>query len=258
MPIDDAASDLEMVDSEPLSSPPRTPSLSKFPTSTSSAQDVTPLFARSINQAQQLPISTTRIPTPIYGHFNISPQEGFMGTPTRNCSSEMSTPESHIYSESHHDLFLHRRRLPTPIDENADMESPTTVTGSMLRNLDMGATSASQVYAPQADAMAGSRLRILDMDGTAAISTDQDPFSEGDTNMIMPDSPLRPANNHLDSDFRNKRRGALVEGSALKGVIGKGGTNPGGKIGFSMGFRADCEKCRDHVPGHYAHFLKYD
>ncbi|KAI9375433.1 hypothetical protein BJX61DRAFT_539859 [Aspergillus egyptiacus] len=28
------------------------------------------------------------------------------------------------------------------------------------------------------------------------------------------------------------------------------------KLGFSMGYRADCEKCRRRVPGHYSHIIK--
>ncbi|KAB8238615.1 uncharacterized protein BDW43DRAFT_120266 [Aspergillus alliaceus] len=39
-------------------------------------------------------------------------------------------------------------------------------------------------------------------------------------------------------------------GSAPKGVSNKK------KISFSMGFRADCEKCRFKVPGHYSHIIR--
>ena len=30
----------------------------------------------------------------------------------------------------------------------------------------------------------------------------------------------------------------------------------GAKVSFSMGYRADCEKCRTRVPGHYSHVIK--
>lgn len=202
-----------------------------------------------------------------------------MGTPKHNSVTrpEMSMHESAIHDESHHDLFLRRRRLPTPIDENADMESPTTVTGSMLRNLDMGAPSTNQYRPAEADMMmpdtphldmgglpmsqtnpGPAAVMTGSMDPTSTTSTNPAPLSEGDTNTMASDHPIRRANTHLGSDFRNKRRGAVVEGSTLKGIIGKGGTNPGGKIGFHMGFRSDCEKCHSRVPGHYAHFLRYD
>jgi hypothetical protein len=29
-----------------------------------------------------------------------------------------------------------------------------------------------------------------------------------------------------------------------------------GKMMFAMGYRADCEMCRDKVPGHYSHFAR--
>ncbi|MCJ1251720.1 hypothetical protein MMC30_008957 [Trapelia coarctata] len=283
MNFDDTTADLEMVDSEPLNSPPSTPALTTFPTTASSIHDAAPLAPIPINRGPHRSVPNTRIPTPIYGHFNISPQDPTIGTPINATPSEMNMPESAIHSESHHDLFLRRRRLPTPIDENADMESPTTVTGSMLRNLDMGATLMNrlryaeadimtpdtpnldggpvctyQTHSAEADVMTGNMTKILDMDTATTTSTNPTLVGDGDTNMMMPDSSVHPANTHLGSDFTKKRRGAVVEGTALTGIIGKGGSNPGGKIGFYMGFRSDCEKCRDHVPGHYAHFLRYD
>ncbi|KAI9866928.1 MAG: hypothetical protein M1813_000325 [Trichoglossum hirsutum] len=50
----------------------------------------------------------------------------------------------------------------------------------------------------------------------------------------------------------NRRQGSrLVDGRIPPAaVFGKG------KMVFSMGYRADCEKCRDMVPGHYSHFVK--
>jgi len=39
----------------------------------------------------------------------------------------------------------------------------------------------------------------------------------------------------------------------------KGGVGAGGmKRSFSMGYRADCEKCRMKVPGHFSHIITYD
>lgn len=39
-------------------------------------------------------------------------------------------------------------------------------------------------------------------------------------------------------------------------VGGKSGSGGGGKIMFSMGFRADCEMCRNRVPGHSNHIFR--
>ncbi|KAH0551539.1 hypothetical protein GP486_007245 [Trichoglossum hirsutum] len=48
-----------------------------------------------------------------------------------------------------------------------------------------------------------------------------------------------------------KQGSRLVDGRIPPAaVFGKG------KVMFSMGYRADCEKCRDMVPGHYSHFVR--
>jgi hypothetical protein len=45
---------------------------------------------------------------------------------------------------------------------------------------------------------------------------------------------------------------------SLRNWNGLGEGNPSGsKRGFSMGYRADCEKCRMKVPGHFSHIITY-
>ncbi|TAQ90580.1 hypothetical protein B7494_g1116 [Chlorociboria aeruginascens] len=39
---------------------------------------------------------------------------------------------------------------------------------------------------------------------------------------------------------------------------GSGEAMPGMKRTFSMGYRADCEKCRLKIPGHYSHIITYE
>ena len=47
-----------------------------------------------------------------------------------------------------------------------------------------------------------------------------------------------------DGSIRDERRGAVV------GWEGKE------KVSLSMGYRADCEKCRSRVPGHWSHVVR--
>ena len=89
-----------------------------------------------------------------------------------------------------HDLFLKRRRLPTPISEDEAMDTPEGM-GGMLGKLDMG----------------------------SRISRESVPFN---TNKMW----------------------------------GGGSPVQKGKMMISMGFRADCEKCRLRVPGHYNHLIR--
>ncbi|KAL8992412.1 MAG: hypothetical protein Q9188_007592 [Gyalolechia gomerana] len=154
---------------------------------------------RSVESAQPSPCTITprtvsynpqevnnggRIPTPIYGHFNHGPKSVTMDTDATEI-----TPRSQ--QEIAHDLFLRRRRLPSPISEDEAMDDPDGM-GGMLGRLDMGPKTNSQ-------------------------------------------PPFRT----------NKMWGG-----------GEPATPTKGKMTISMGYRADCEKCRMKVPGHYNHFIR--
>ncbi|KAL8720735.1 MAG: hypothetical protein Q9225_002435 [Loekoesia sp. 1 TL-2023] len=121
-----------------------------------------------------------RIPTPIYGHFY---------QVERNM--EMDSPESgsQTQQEIAHNLFLRRRRLPSPISEDEATDAPDGM-GRMLGQLDMG-------HRP---------------------------------NAAYP--------------FRTNK------------MWGGGATPAKGKMTISMGYRADCDKCRMKVPGHYNHLIR--
>ncbi|KAL8660135.1 MAG: hypothetical protein Q9202_006791 [Teloschistes flavicans] len=121
-----------------------------------------------------------RIPTPIYGHFN--PVD-------RRTETDSSDNDPKTQQEIAHDIFLRRRRLPSPISEDEAMDDPDGM-GDMLGRLDMGTKKA-------------------------------------------PNVPFRT----------NKMWG------------GDSTTPSKGKVTLSMGYRADCEKCKMKVPGHYSHFI---
>ncbi|RJE18926.1 hypothetical protein PHISCL_08744 [Aspergillus sclerotialis] len=36
----------------------------------------------------------------------------------------------------------------------------------------------------------------------------------------------------------------------------RSGSPPTKKVSFSMGYRADCDKCRNKIPGHYSHIIR--
>ncbi|KAL8731665.1 MAG: hypothetical protein Q9166_003244 [cf. Caloplaca sp. 2 TL-2023] len=121
-----------------------------------------------------------RIPTPIYGYFSQADRSMDMDVSDNNLSTQQ---------EVAHDLFLRRRRLPTPISEDEAMDAPDGM-GGMLGRLEVG-PSSSQI-----------------------------PFK---TNKMWGSSSSTPSK---------------------------------GKMSISMGYRADCEKCRMKVPGHYNHWIR--
>jgi hypothetical protein len=52
----------------------------------------------------------------------------------------------------------------------------------------------------------------------------------------------------IEQAWRNTGAAANIRGSPSKT----------GKVMLCMGFRADCDKCRTRVPGHYNHVIRYD
>ncbi len=87
-------------------------------------------------------------------------------------------------------------------------------------------------------------LQDLDMSGTpeALPSPDHD-IAVANT----PATPFFPPNHPFAQQQawgQRRRSGAISSGES------------GSKPVISMGFRADCDKCREKVPGHYSHMLK--
>ncbi|KAL8786927.1 MAG: hypothetical protein Q9195_008006 [Heterodermia aff. obscurata] len=64
--------------------------------------------------------------------------------------------------------------------------------------------------------------------------------------------------NEGDSPSRAKlgRRMAVDQGRVDQGRVDQGQVSGGGKTTLAMGYRADCEKCRARVPGHYNHVVQ--
>jgi len=55
----------------------------------------------------------------------------------------------------------------------------------------------------------------------------------------------------MDNDFPASTPTTPKKGRARSGAFTE-------KRKYVVGYREDCEKCRNHVPGHYSHFLSQD
>ena len=106
---------------------------------------------------------------------------------------EMGEDPENIIPRSQQEIdyenYVRRRRQPTPISEDEDMDEATATTGGMMGRLAM----------------------------------DTDDFNGQQ-------SPLKIAHGSFAS--------------------------PRGRLSFSMGIRANCELCRNRVPGHSNHILR--
>jgi hypothetical protein len=99
------------------------------------------------------------------------------------------------------------------------MNSPTAITSGMMKELDVNAT------------------------GTAALPPSSVALPEND--MMTPESPEFGVRKDSTGSYGSRRRSDAISGNS-----------EGSKIVFSMGYRADCDKCREKVPGHYSHILR--
>ncbi|KAI9729336.1 MAG: hypothetical protein M1835_003637 [Candelina submexicana] len=192
-------------DQDMTDSPPRQTWASA--TTILSGQRLTPPETTHLSPHTTNPANAGRVPTPVYGHFNIVPlptggSDVSMESDTEDfISIANSSPQQRWDMENKR----RRRRLPSPISEDDDtLQSPTAVAGSMFGRMDVG------------EAHEGA---------------------EGE-----------------EEDVKHSKVGDEKD----KGVWKQGGSRGEGfgKTTLSMGYRADCEKCRNRVAGHYSHVLR--
>ena len=227
------SSDDDMMHSDSMPAMSQSPESHRPPFASSSS----PWYARTLNQSQ-------RVPTP-----SLSQQGSRPGVKPAQLRTGFSAqhirgrhPQENISSEPGH------LEVPSPIDED---EVPTP---------------------PSAAEAAGSQLSMLtvnDMD----IEPPPDPSLptinvDNQGNAVESPADVEAMDDAPSLTVRKlrQRSGAVSSGhgatpSPVRGrgdMMGQGlgmGMFVGAKKGFSMGFRADCEKCRLRVPGHMNHFL---
>lgn len=89
------------------------------------------------------------------------------------------------------------------------------------------------------------------------------PISEGEMSPSVILESLSDMQMEVDHSSQPEKETPTKKGHqrskhSLRNWTGFGGENaPGMKKSFSMGYRADCEKCRMKVPGHFSHIITY-
>jgi hypothetical protein len=225
----DTAMDIDMVDSYPLQNGDN---LSPWPVSaTATATKVNGGGGRSqpspIPQhlvSQSLNISGGRTATPIHGHFTLNMRPERM-IESNNVNSPVRVPSKTAEEAD----WWRRRRLPSPISESGD-------------------TAEEQLNEPLASPPTDEDT--LDMsnwpDSPSSMAVDSDITSPPQTFLQVPEQSIDiPARLYSD----DHHMAAISEPVTAT-------TRRKGKIGFAMGYRADCEKCQMKVPGHYSHIVR--
>lgn len=190
----DVDSDMDMIDSQPPSSPSPWNDTMSTTMSTPPRPSSFALLSKPSSQDSQDGNNGGRIPTPRWGHFRSI--ESSIDMYDRTDAACYAATDS-LQLEVDHGLFLRRRRLPTPISEDENMVSPTGMTEETMERPDTGTVPSPGMP-----------------------SWDQ--FGSGKIDMAIPASPVPKT----------------------------------GRTMLSMGYRADCEKCRTRVPGHYNHVIQ--
>ncbi|KAI1341237.1 hypothetical protein F5Y15DRAFT_28564 [Xylariaceae sp. FL0016] len=135
--------------------------------------------------------------------------------------------------------MVQNRRLPSPISENGGEEMPASP-GMIL-------DSSSQLQRPYLPHMPHSTnphaMAIHPNIRTSPPPADAD-AAMMDTDTSSPSSA--PATPSPRSKFGHSRSKHTVNNWTLQ---------PGMKKSFSIGYRADCEKCRLKIPGHFNHII---
>uniref|UniRef100_A0A8H7TPN0 Uncharacterized protein n=1 Tax=Bionectria ochroleuca TaxID=29856 RepID=A0A8H7TPN0_BIOOC len=173
--------------------------------------------------------ATTRIPTPIQPSFaaQVRGQQcewagtGPVGGHNGSCPNDGCAPSA-MATESDWQTLQSNRRLPSPISECDDS------VGNQLMN-------------PQA----------MTPDHCEHSAPFHSPNNMEHPNASMDTERSRVHDTDADSLSPSPRRGHMRS----KHTINSWTWQPGMKRSFSIGYRADCEKCRLKVPGHFNHII---
>lgn len=156
--------------------------------------------------------------------------------PTRRSPMSVRTtgPQQHIRSRHPQEIMSSEPHLevPSPIDED---EVPTP---------------------PSAEA-AGSQLSMLSVNDMEVESTADLPTitlhpARSSTFVLESTPEFEPMDSGADQVLVTKRR--QRSGAQSNGSVSPARGDSTGPRGFSMGFRADCDKCQMRIPGHMSHF----
>lgn len=154
-----------------------------------------------------------------------------MADSSRDINSAAPTTTTHNTSES---SWWRRRRLPSPISEAGDifpeMEPTNSIDREMGRQKDWPDSPSSMDI--DGDTLSNIYLQVPEQ--SLGFPTQMPGKVEPESIIPVLTTSAPTAETKRTTVTASKRE----------------------KISFSMGFRADCEKCQQRVPGHYSHIVR--
>lgn len=230
----DTAMDIDMVVPPPLISGD---SLSPWPASVNRkgnpSLQASPIPHHLINQS--LTISGGRTATPIYDHFTVNMRPERMQEEPQTAGTLVSTTRSQLL-QTQESLWWQRRRLPSPISEGGDVVSEHK-TETMDTRKDAREFPDKDRSDKKSDWLnLESSMEVDGQEQSAPWLTVPRRMTEQSAHSHSSTSELTPATNPA--------------------AVGQNLAPTKSKTSFTMGYRADCEKCRLKVPGHYSHIVR--
>ncbi|KAK2765216.1 hypothetical protein FQN54_008915 [Arachnomyces sp. PD_36] len=246
--------DMEMADPEPQPTAALSP-WSAGLTNNGGTLMPSPIPGHLINQS--LNLSGGRTATPIYGHFTRNMDLNAMA---QTSSPALAPPSwgkvsSPAPSTAESDWWR-RRRLPSPISEGED--SPATPADYMTGQLREMYGKYQEDFGGLAplpdddDSMLDATRQAVPRIVTSSV--DENGVAQNRAPPVELSAPPAPRFRHTEHS-NNDQPLADTHGQSHNRSNGFGASG-GGKISFSMGYRADCDKCQRKVPGHYSHIVR--
>ncbi|KAI1104981.1 hypothetical protein F4804DRAFT_166258 [Jackrogersella minutella] len=138
--------------------------------------------------------------------------------------------------------LVQNRRLPSPISESGGEDAPTSP-GMVLDSRQPAASQLQRPFLPHMPHSTNPHTMALHPNIQTVA-----PSSDGDAGMMDadPDASSAPPTPSPRGKFGHSRSKHTLNSWTLQ---------PGMKKSFSIGYRADCEKCRMKIPGHFNHII---
>lgn len=214
--------------------------LSPWPVSAKSSGSLqpSPIPQHLINQS--LSISGGRTATPIYGHFTVNMNAEAMMEDDPSMPPQTTASRSNDIEGTGETEWWRRRRLPSPISEDEN---------SMNSN--------SQGHGTESQSNHGLSLPDTPPLGVPSEPTSSWPVSTQRDGCEREQGSSAPSMEASAAGLlRNRSSFVDLAGNSRESIVNTSSTVEKGKISFSMGYRADCDKCRRRVPGHYSHIIR--
>ncbi|KAI1373188.1 hypothetical protein F4677DRAFT_232268 [Hypoxylon crocopeplum] len=198
-------------------------------------------FAAQVRGNSWGPINQTMHPTNRSVNTMIQ-EDGVSAQPFPTRHDESSVPRS--LGGAAEWSMVQNRRLPSPISESGGEDTPASP-GMVLDTRAPAAAHLQRPYLPHLPHSINPHAMAIHPN----IQT-VPPAPDSDAGMMDTDTASSPSSAPATPSPRGK-----FGHSRSKHTLNSWTLQPGMKKSFSIGYRADCEKCRMKIPGHFNHII---